>query len=104
MVGAGLPLRVGRACFNYGVRQYGQQLGLDGDGFSPVASSTKLHAGAKAFADCSINIQIKSVRLEEEDDKVALAYRALSALLGTQELMNRSVIWRWGCCRKHCTG
>ena len=26
--GHGLSLRVGRACFNYGVRQYGAQLGL----------------------------------------------------------------------------
>ncbi|HET9910528.1 MAG TPA: 4-vinyl reductase, partial [Anaerolineales bacterium] len=26
--GRGLALRIGRACFNYGLRQYGKQLGL----------------------------------------------------------------------------
>src|SRR5512138_2161170 len=48
--GRGLSLRVGRACFNYGVRQYGTQLGLTEMAFRLLPLPAKLHTAGNAFA------------------------------------------------------
>src|SRR6266581_2885761 len=45
--GRGLSLRVGRACFNYGVRQYSTQLGLTEMAFRLLPLPMKVSAGAK---------------------------------------------------------
>jgi len=68
--GRGLALRVGRACFNYGVRQYGTQLGLTEMAFRLMPLPTKLHAGAKAFAELFNKFTDQQVRVEEEDGKI----------------------------------
>src|SRR5512132_1358452 len=49
--GRGLALRIGRACFNYGIRQYGTQLGITEMAFRLLPLPTKLTAGATAFAE-----------------------------------------------------
>src|SRR3990172_8273414 len=48
--GRGLALRVGRACFNYGVRQYSTQLGLTQMAFRLLPLPLKLSTGARALA------------------------------------------------------
>jgi predicted hydrocarbon binding protein len=68
--GRGLALRIGRACFNYGVRQYGTQMGLTEMAFRLLPLPTKLHAGAKAFAELFNKFTDQKVRIEEEDGKL----------------------------------
>lgn len=68
--GRGLALRVGRACFNYGVRQYGTQLGLTEMAFRLLPLPMKLSAGAKLFAELFNHYTDQRVRVEEEDSKL----------------------------------
>lgn len=68
--GRGLALRVGRACFNYGVRQYGTQLGLTEMAFRLLPLPAKVSAGAKVFAELFNNFTDQRVRLEETDGKL----------------------------------
>lgn len=64
--GRGLALRIGRACFNYGMRQYGTQLGLAEMAFRLLPLPLKLNAGAKALAGLFNNFTDQRVRIEEE--------------------------------------
>jgi predicted hydrocarbon binding protein len=68
--GRGLALRTGRACFNYGVRQYGTQMGLTEMAFRLLPLPAKLHAGVKAFAELFNKFTDQQVRVEEEDGKI----------------------------------
>ncbi len=68
--GRGLAMRVGRACFNYGVRQYGPQLGLTEMAFRLLPLQTKVNAGAKLFAELFNNFTDQRVRIEEGDNKL----------------------------------
>jgi len=68
--GRGLALRTGRACFNYGLREYGSQLGLTEIAFRLLPLSSKLHVGAKAFADLFNRHTDQIVRLEETEDQI----------------------------------
>ena len=68
--GRGLSLRIGRACFNYGVRQYSSQLGLTEMAFRLLPLSAKVPAGAKAFAELFNNFTDQQVRVEEEGGKL----------------------------------
>lgn len=68
--GRGLALRVGRACFNYGVRQYGVQLGLTEMAFRLLPLPAKLTAGANAFAELFNKFTDQKVRIEQEDGKI----------------------------------
>ena len=49
--GRGVALRTGRASFNYGLREYGSQLGLTETAFRLLPLPTKLHIGARSFAE-----------------------------------------------------
>ena len=64
--GRGLSLRIGRACFNYGVRQYGTQMGLTQMAFKLLPLPSKLSAGAKAFAELFNAFTDQRVRVEED--------------------------------------
>jgi predicted hydrocarbon binding protein len=68
--GRGLALRIGRACFNYGVRQYGAQMGLTEMAFRLMPLPAKLHAGARAFAELFNKFTDQQVRVQEEDGKI----------------------------------
>ncbi len=68
--GRGLSLRIGRACFNHGVRQYSAQLGLTEMAFRLLPLSAKVPAGAKAFAELFNNFTDQQVRVEEEGGKL----------------------------------
>lgn len=65
--GRGLALRMGRAAFAYGLREYGSQLGLTEMAFRLLPLPTKMHVGAKAFADLFNRHTDQVVRLEETD-------------------------------------
>lgn len=66
--GRGLALRIGRACFNYGVRQYGVQMGITEMAFRLLPLPAKINAGAKAFAQLFNNFTDQKVRIEENGD------------------------------------
>jgi predicted hydrocarbon binding protein len=68
--GRGLALRTGRACFAYGIKEYGSILGLTEMAFRLLPLSTKLHTGAKAFADLFNKYTDQKVRVEEKDNKI----------------------------------
>jgi predicted hydrocarbon binding protein len=58
---------MGRAAFAYGLREYGSQLGLTEMAFRLLPLPTKMHVGAKAFADLFNRHTDQVVRLEETD-------------------------------------
>jgi predicted hydrocarbon binding protein len=68
--GRGLAMRIGRACFSYGVRQYGVQMGVTETAFRLLPLPAKVSAGAKAFAQLFNNFTDQRVRVEEEDGKL----------------------------------
>lgn len=68
--GRGLALRVGRACFNNGVRQYSTQLGLTEMAFRLLPLPAKLHTAGQAFAELFNKFTDQKVHLEEEDGRL----------------------------------
>jgi predicted hydrocarbon binding protein len=68
--GRGLALRIGRACFKYGLKEYGSMLGLTEMAFRLLSLPVKLHIGAKSFADLFNKHTDQRVRVEEKDDKI----------------------------------
>jgi predicted hydrocarbon binding protein len=68
--GRGVALRVGRATFKNGIKEYGSVLGLTEMAFRLLPLSTKLHTGANAFADLFNKYTDQRVRLEERENKL----------------------------------
>ena len=68
--GRGLALRIGRACFNNGIRQYGMQMGLTEMAFRLLPLPAKVKAGAKAFAELFNKFTDQKVRIEDADGKL----------------------------------
>jgi len=65
--GRGLALRVGRACFKYGLREFGPELGLTDLAFRLLPIPAKLAAGSEAFAALFNNFTDQRVRLERDE-------------------------------------
>lgn len=65
--GRGLALRVGRACFKYGLREFGPELGLTDLAFRLLPIPAKLAAGSEAFAGLFNNFTDQRVRLERDE-------------------------------------
>jgi len=68
--GRGTALRIGRACFQYGLREYGSLLGVTETAFRLLPLHTKVRLGAKSFAGLFNKHTDQRVRLEEKDDKL----------------------------------
>lgn len=68
--GRGLALRAGRACFKYGLKDYGSMLGLTEIAFRLLPLPTKLHTGARSFADLFNRQTDQRVRVEETDAQI----------------------------------
>jgi predicted hydrocarbon binding protein len=68
--GRGLAMRIGRACFNNGIRQYGAQMGLTKMAFRLLPLPAKVRGGATAFAELFNTFTDQEVRLEEENGKL----------------------------------
>ncbi|MBM4426209.1 MAG: 4-vinyl reductase [Chloroflexi bacterium] len=68
--GRGLALRTGRACFKYGLKEYGSMLGLTETAFRLLPLPTKLHTGAKVFADLFNKHTDQQVRVEETEKQI----------------------------------
>lgn len=68
--GRGLATRIGRACFNNGVRQYGSQMGLTEMAFRLLPIPAKVGVGAKAFAELFNSFTDQKVRIEDDNGKL----------------------------------
>ena len=68
--GRGTALRVGRACFQYGLREYGTLLGVTEPAFRLLPFPTRLHAGAQSFAGLFNNHTDQRVRVEVKEGKL----------------------------------
>lgn len=68
--GRGLALRTGRACFKYGLKEYGSMLGLTEMAFRLLSLPTKLHTGTRSFADLFNKQTDQKVVVEEKDGRI----------------------------------
>ena len=68
--GRGLALRVGRACFKYGLKDYGSMRGLTEMAFRLLSMPTKLSAGARSFAGLFNKYTDQKVQVEEKENKI----------------------------------
>ncbi len=68
--GHGLALRVGRACFKYGLKEYGSMLGLTEMAFRLLSMPTKLSAGARSFASLFNKYTDQKVQVEEKENMI----------------------------------
>ena len=68
--GRGTALRVGRACFQYGLREYGLQLGVTELAYRLLPLPMKLRVGARSFADLFNKQTDQRVRVEDNDGKL----------------------------------
>lgn len=66
--GRGLALRIGRACFTYGLREYAALLKLSETAFRLLPLETKLHVSARSLADLFNKHSDQRVRLEEAEE------------------------------------
>ena len=67
--GRGLALRTGRACFKYGLREYGPLVGATDIAFRLLPSDPKLRIGADIFAEAFNKYSDQRVRVEEQADR-----------------------------------
>lgn len=68
--GKGLALRIGRACFAYGLREYGEQLGLTATAFRLLPFPVKLKRYASALAGLFGGQGSHSVRVQQKEGKL----------------------------------
>jgi len=67
--GRGLALRAGRACFKYGIREFGPVLGIADLAFRLLPLTMKLKVGADVFAETFNKFTDQTVTLSEEPDR-----------------------------------
>jgi predicted hydrocarbon binding protein len=65
--GRGVALRIGRASFQHGLREYGALLGFTDMAFRLLPLSAKLKIGSSAFADIFNKYSDQRVRLEDRE-------------------------------------
>jgi predicted hydrocarbon binding protein len=68
--GRGLAQRIGRACFQEGLQEFGPSAGLTALGFRLLPLSTKLKAGASALAAIFNQHTDQRVRVDEDGERL----------------------------------
>lgn len=68
--GRGVSLRVGRACFQQGLRDFGPLLGLTDLAFRLLPMQTRFKVGANSFAEIFNKYSDQRVRLEDKGDVI----------------------------------
>jgi predicted hydrocarbon binding protein len=68
--GRGLALRIGRACFQQGLQEFGPAAGLTELGFRLLPLNTKLRTGASALAAIFNQHTDQRVRIEQDDERI----------------------------------
>ncbi|MBN1177661.1 MAG: 4-vinyl reductase [Anaerolineae bacterium] len=67
--GRGLAIRAGRACFRFGIKDFGPMLGIADLAFRVMPLTMKLRVGFDVFAEVFNRFSDHKVRLEEEEDR-----------------------------------
>jgi predicted hydrocarbon binding protein len=67
--GRGLAMRAGRACFKYGIKEFGPVLGIADLAFRLLPLNLKLKVGADVFCELFNKFSDQVVRLDELDDR-----------------------------------
>ncbi len=70
--GRGLATRAGRACFKYGLREFGPVLGISDLAFRLLPLNMKLKVGAEVLTNTLNRYTDQIVRLEEDPDRFRL--------------------------------
>lgn len=65
--GRGLAVRTGRACFKFGLNQFGQVVDLSDQDFRLLPQNTKIRQGGRIFAGLFNEHTDQQVRLEEDE-------------------------------------
>jgi len=65
--GRGASLRIGKACFKYGLREFGAEMGVTGMAFRTLPLDERLSAGLTSLADALNRFGTPRVRLEQND-------------------------------------
>ena len=68
--GRGLALRAGRACFKYGLKEFGPVLGIADLAFRLLPLNMKLKVGAEVFADTFNKYTDQRVHLTDDRDQI----------------------------------
>jgi predicted hydrocarbon binding protein len=68
--GRGLAIRIGRVAFKYGIREFGQQIGLMETAFRLLPLGAKIRMGGEALADLFNKETDQRVSIKEEDGKL----------------------------------
>lgn len=68
--GRGLSIRIGRATFKYGMREFGSQMGLTESAFRLLPLNTKIRIGGQALADVFNKETDQRVHIEERNGKL----------------------------------
>lgn len=66
--GRGLALRVGRASFKYGLREFGPALGITDLAFRLLPLAVKMRTGLEALADWFTRFSDQKISIEEQED------------------------------------
>ncbi len=66
--GQGLALRTGRACFKYGLREFGPMLGLTDMAFRLLPLNEKISEGLKIFAKTMNEFSDQRVRVDADEE------------------------------------
>ena len=66
--GQGLAMRSGRACFKYGLRQFGQLMDLSDPEYRLLPQNTKIRQGGRIFSGIFNEYTDQQVRLEEDEE------------------------------------
>jgi predicted hydrocarbon binding protein len=68
--GRGIALRIGRASFNYGLREFGSQLDINSPDFRLLPLPLKIRAGVQSVADLFNQNSDQVVQVHENDDHI----------------------------------
>lgn len=68
--GRGIAIRVGRAVFKYGMREYGSEAGMNEGDFRFLPPDAKMRAGGQALADLLNQETDQHVSIREQDGKL----------------------------------
>lgn len=80
--GRGLATRAGRACFKYGLREFGPVLGISDLAFRLLPLNMKLKVGADVLATTLNRYTDQIVRLEEDPDHFRVHFERCPACWG----------------------
>jgi len=68
--GHGVALRTGRACFKYGLREFGESMGLTNTAFHLLPLNEKILLGSSLFADIFNNYTDQRVHIEDAGSQI----------------------------------